>query len=76
MVFGVAVAVELGSVDRLRLVVAMGPQRVAVAVTVVGLLRDPAFHAAKCVAEVTPGLRPRSRVGSSRERCGLGSKEA
>ncbi|XP_075354634.1 putative inactive peptidyl-prolyl cis-trans isomerase-like 6 [Mycteria americana] len=29
----------------------MGPRRVAVAVTVVGLLRDPAFHVAKCVAE-------------------------
>ncbi|KAK4824341.1 hypothetical protein QYF61_013676 [Mycteria americana] len=30
----------------------MGPRRVAVAVTVVGLLRDPAFHVAKCVAEL------------------------
>ncbi|NXS48496.1 PPIL6 protein, partial [Balaeniceps rex] len=29
----------------------MGPQQVAVAVTVVGLLQDPAFHVAKCVAE-------------------------
>ncbi|NXE82378.1 PPIL6 protein, partial [Cochlearius cochlearius] len=29
----------------------MGPQRVAVTVMVVGLLRDPAFHVAKCVAE-------------------------
>ncbi|KAM9297902.1 putative inactive peptidyl-prolyl cis-trans isomerase-like 6 [Morus bassanus] len=29
----------------------MGPRRVAVTVTVVGLLRDPAFHVAKCVAE-------------------------
>ncbi|XP_074943525.1 putative inactive peptidyl-prolyl cis-trans isomerase-like 6 [Phalacrocorax aristotelis] len=29
----------------------MGPRRVAVAVTVVGLLQDPAFHVAKCVAE-------------------------
>ncbi|NXC69335.1 PPIL6 protein, partial [Anhinga anhinga] len=29
----------------------MGPRPVAVAVTVVGLLRDPAFHVAKCVAE-------------------------
>ncbi|XP_072713814.1 probable inactive peptidyl-prolyl cis-trans isomerase-like 6 [Ciconia boyciana] len=29
----------------------MGLRRAAVAVTVVGLLRDPAFHMAKCVAE-------------------------
>nr|XP_009479109.1 PREDICTED: peptidyl-prolyl cis-trans isomerase-like 6 [Pelecanus crispus] len=29
----------------------MGPRRMAVAVTVVGLLRDPAFHVAKCAAE-------------------------
>ncbi|NWW94229.1 PPIL6 protein, partial [Rhynochetos jubatus] len=29
----------------------MGPRRVTVAVTVVGLLQDPAFHVAKCTAE-------------------------
>ncbi|NXF54305.1 PPIL6 protein, partial [Oceanites oceanicus] len=29
----------------------MGPRRAAVVVTVVGLLQDPAFHVAKCVAE-------------------------
>lgn len=49
----------------------MGPQRVPVALMVVGLLRDPAFHVAKCAAEVTPGLQPQRWVGSSGERCGL-----
>ena len=51
----------------------MGPRRVTVtvAVTVVGLLRDPAFHVAKCTAEVSPGLQPQRQVGSSGERCGL-----
>ncbi|KAM6365719.1 putative inactive peptidyl-prolyl cis-trans isomerase-like 6 isoform 2-T2 [Alca torda] len=29
----------------------MGPRRVPVALTVVGLLQDPAFHVAKCAAE-------------------------
>ncbi|KAM6405596.1 putative inactive peptidyl-prolyl cis-trans isomerase-like 6 isoform 4-T4 [Pluvialis apricaria] len=33
----------------------MGPRRVTVAVTVVGLLRDPAFHVAKCAAEELRG---------------------
>lgn len=42
----------------------MAARRVPVAVTVVGMLQDPAFHMAKCTAEVTPGLGPvRSGVG-------------
>lgn len=49
----------------------MAPRGVTVAVTVVGLLQDTAFHVAKCAAEVIPGLRPQCRVGSSGEQCGL-----
>ncbi|NWT40444.1 PPIL6 protein, partial [Chroicocephalus maculipennis] len=37
----------------------MGPQRVPVALMVVGLLRDPAFHVAKCAAEALKLKFPR-----------------
>lgn len=43
----------------------MAPRGVTVAVTVVGLLQDTAFHVAKCAAEVIPGLWPQCWVGSS-----------